>query len=255
MEIFYIYDGQDSKKKAELDSILEDSFTVKGEEVTLIKSPSNKKEDMIRELLQINEETPFCRGLIEIQTIVSIIAESEDSCGEKIILYIRNESNQIQGVMVFTFDYFDEDGQRTDKNELMYIHYLCTPFAGGFGKILMQICQQIGRKANAKQIKLLSTLPAVTFYQYMGFQLLPESEDDYNRAMSSNRRPNTSFFSRLTTSIFTSLCMPRRQPKRLSTYNVYEMIYMYTRLKKGGRPQSTKKKKKRCRVKSHNKKS
>lgn len=231
MSVYYFYEGQYPNRKTILDSILDESYAIKGREIHLTKSDVSEKKHVTGELRQIDNTTLFCRGLIDIETITSMIEESEETCGEKIILYIKDGSERISGVMIFTFDYFDETGKSTNKNDFIYIHYLCTPFAGGFGKILMQVCQEIGKKARAKQIKLMSTPPAVSFYQHMGFQLIPESEIEYNRKTVTSR-PRSNFFSRVTSSMFSSFCMPRRMAKRKHDYEVYEMVYTYPKRSK-----------------------
>jgi hypothetical protein len=226
MSVYYFYEGQDPNRKSILDSILDEYYAVQGREIQLTKSDVSEKKHVTEELRQIDNITPFCRGLIDIETISSMIEESEDTCGEKIILYIKDGSDRISGIMIFTFDYYDESGNWTNSNDFIYIHYLCTPFAGGFGKILMQVCQEIGKRARAKQIKLLSTPPAVSFYKHMGFHLIPESELEYNKK-AVTARPRSDFVSRVTSSVFSSFCMPRRVPKRKHDYEVYEMVYKY----------------------------
>jgi hypothetical protein len=232
MDVFYFYDGGISGRKREsLETALHETFNIKGQHKKMIESPISEKEDVIHELIEINKRSSFCRGLIDIKTITGMISQSgqEESCGEKVILYIKNTTtNEITGVIIVTFDYFDEHGEPNNTNDYMFVHFFCTPVSGGFGKVLMQVCIELGKKADSKQISLSSTLPAVTFYEHMGFELTPESRAEYRRS-PPRQAQRANFLRRMISSVYTGIGSlftrtRRRSPKRSS---VFEMVYRY----------------------------
>jgi hypothetical protein len=234
MDVFYFYDGGISGTKREsIVAMLKETFTINGEEKKLIKSRTSEKSAVIDQLFEINKRASFCRGLIDIETITSMIAQfgKEESSGEKVILYIKNtKTDEITGVIIITFDYFDKAGHPINTNDYMFVHFFCTPVSGGFGKALMQVCIELGQKARSKQITLSSTFPAVSFYERMGFELTPESRAEYRRS-PPRQTPRTNFFSRVASSVYKGIASlftrrtRRRSPKKPS---VFDMVYRFS---------------------------
>jgi len=242
MEVFYIYDAscqietedpnirqQLTEKRNGIVSILKKKYTINNEQ-TKLKS-NEDPNTVIEDLIKIDKETPFCRNLIEIKNIISTIQDENGQVGEKIILYVRDKETQnISGVLALTFDYFDPNGERTMTNDNMFIHYLCTPFGGGFGKTLLHICIEMGKKAKTKQINLLSTFTAVPFYKHFGFQHTTKAEEkEYNKAVkTSPRSANPSSSSSRRCTIFSRLFSScRRRRKKSHAPSTYNLIYTY----------------------------
>jgi hypothetical protein len=130
-------------------------------------------------------------------------------------------------VLALTFDYFDPNGEPTMTNDNMFIHYLCTPFGGGFGKTLLHICIEMGKKANTKQINLLSTFTAVPFYKHFGFQHTTEAEEkEYNKAAKTSPTSTKPSSTSRRCTIFSRLFSSCRRPsKRSHAPSTYDLIY------------------------------